>query len=455
MAKSPKGNTVKRGNTKSLVVKVRKDKNLNRARKKASDKVIKSAKLTTKKEKSELDKMKKDVLSKDKNGKPKMSDADFAKKVTELYLRNQEALRQQGKIVGGVQELPSNGKTFIVGDIHNQITNLLSVVKEAALDKNPNAKIVLVGDTMSPSKEPGVSSPKEQRGVNFNDSYRVMTWLKARYPNQVFSINGNHEMNVASAMVGHGVKSTAGLDAGMNSIMELGNMGKVDTDVVEKRGLLGAQKDGLTKGVEFSKGVRDTNFKQITETIAVTPLAATMKVGNQNVTFQHAPFAKSLDKIRALPEAKLEDIKNGDFASVKAKLDQGEYYNDYSGSGKATTVKELRKFRQDLNNASKSDVTVTGHVKAMDNVRDNMAMKSGLTEEKASSSAKYTDSKGKIIGLSVDGQTKNASVFVMEKGKGKSSGVKIKEVRMSDLRRRYKKKTGFDTGMAEFGGKLS
>jgi hypothetical protein len=145
-----------------------------------------------------LDGIKSTILSTDAHGEFAMSPTEFEQSVGSMVSSNLQKMHDDKRIQGGLMRLPKRGKAFIVGDIHEQLDHLLAAVDKAELDKNPHHKIIFLGDALSPSKikEPNNKTPQRE------STYRVLTWLRARYPDQIIAINGNHEMGIMAAVNG-------------------------------------------------------------------------------------------------------------------------------------------------------------------------------------------------------------------------------------------------------------
>ena len=102
--------------------------------------------------------------------------------------------------------IPASGKIFIIGDLHEQVDILLDIFAhiqsnpETNLDANPQNKIILLGDIITPTKS--FLSSNTVLGLNqANPDYlrgdiivRAITMLISLYPNQIIPINGNHEL---------------------------------------------------------------------------------------------------------------------------------------------------------------------------------------------------------------------------------------------------------------------
>jgi len=411
------------------------------------------------KEKDKLDHVSKRLLMRNKDGSYKLSDKQFAKQVLDKVNTNLDKQRQAGSITGGVQHITGNGKTVVVGDLHNQITNLVASVKGAQLDKFPNNKVILIGDILSVAKVPNPSNKAEQANADQTaDMLRVVSYLKARYPEQVLSVSGNHEMNMASGLIGHtGAKQAA---PSSRAMMDLGAMGMMmqNDAKVDSVGLLGIKGTGkIGKGFSVGEDV----MKSLNSNIAMTPLAIVMDIPgtNQKMTFQHAPTAThTLAQLRALPEAKLSDLQKGDYSALKAKIDTGEYYEGATASKAKSPIISERNIRRKINKANEGALTVTGHFAPILNARSNVAKYAGLTEATADGSTKIKDAKGKLLGISVDSQTSKSSVFVID---GRSGKLDVKRVTNETLIKTYiEKKTSTgrtkkSSAMAEYGRKVN
>jgi len=121
-----------------------------------------------------------------------------ADKATETLIQVNELLRHESDRhkdtlgnPGCLLELPEHITPIIVGDLHAQLDNLLTVLSENAfLDslENGTAALILLGDAVH-SEQPG-------RLEEMDSSLLIMDlifMLKIRYPEQVFFIVGNHD----------------------------------------------------------------------------------------------------------------------------------------------------------------------------------------------------------------------------------------------------------------------
>lgn len=128
-----------------------------------------------------------------------MSDEEFNKEIGNTVIQNMQKQRDSGVRKGGLIELPNKGKTFVIGDSHERFDNVLAIFQqiqsgaETNLDQNPDNKIVFNGDAIFPSKkhEEQLGKKDSLRGEGM---LRLIGFLMARYPDQVFMTNGNHEM---------------------------------------------------------------------------------------------------------------------------------------------------------------------------------------------------------------------------------------------------------------------
>jgi len=121
-----------------------------------------------------------------------------ADKATETLIQVNELLRHESDRhkdtlgnPGCLLELPEHITPIIVGDLHAQLDNLLTVLSENAfmdsLEKG-TAALILLGDAVH-SEQPG-------RLEEMDSSLLIMDlifMLKIRYPEQVFFIVGNHD----------------------------------------------------------------------------------------------------------------------------------------------------------------------------------------------------------------------------------------------------------------------
>lgn len=103
---------------------------------------------------------------------------------------------------GGVLELPHHLIPVLVGDLHAQVDNLLTILSENSfmdcLDKG-TAALIIIGDSVHPEE-------KEQ-AASMDSSLLIMDLIfrmKLRYPRQVFYIVGNHD-SFSHDIMKHGV----------------------------------------------------------------------------------------------------------------------------------------------------------------------------------------------------------------------------------------------------------
>ena len=92
---------------------------------------------------------------------------------------------------GCLLELPDHVTPVIVGDLHAQIDNLLTILSENAfMDglENGTAALILLGDAVHP-EQPGRLEEMESSLLIMD----LIFSLKIRYPQQVFFIVGNHD----------------------------------------------------------------------------------------------------------------------------------------------------------------------------------------------------------------------------------------------------------------------
>ena len=158
----------------------------------------KSQNFTPEEWKNKLAKIEEEMLRLDANNEFTLSDDDFNKEIGDLVIENmkkQNAQNQQGVL----KTLPNTGKVIVIGDLHEQSDNLLSILKdiqsnpETNLDKNPDVKIMFLGDIFSGNKTGPNSRVGHQDGELIN---RLTTLLMAKYPDQIHSIMGNHDMGI-------------------------------------------------------------------------------------------------------------------------------------------------------------------------------------------------------------------------------------------------------------------
>jgi hypothetical protein len=121
-----------------------------------------------------------------------------ADKATETLIQVNELLRHEAGRhkdalgnPGCLLELPDHITPIIVGDLHAQLDNLLTVLSEGAfMDslEDGTAALILLGDAVHP-EQPG-------RLEEMDSSLLIMDFifsLKIKYPEQVFFIIGNHD----------------------------------------------------------------------------------------------------------------------------------------------------------------------------------------------------------------------------------------------------------------------
>lgn len=156
-----------------------------------------------------LDETEAKMLEADANDEFAMSDDEFNKAVGDTVIENLKA--RKANMEGQVETLPNKGKVIIIGDLHEQNDNLLAILKdiqanpETNLDNNPDVKILFLGDVFSTTKPEVGSTPAPISGDNIKDkSYsevtnRLLTMLMAKYPDQIHSVMGNHDIGVLTA----------------------------------------------------------------------------------------------------------------------------------------------------------------------------------------------------------------------------------------------------------------
>jgi len=92
---------------------------------------------------------------------------------------------------GGILELPDNVTPILVGDLHAQLDNLLTILSEhAVLDslEKGSAALIILGDAVHP-EAPGRLDDMESSLLIMDLIFR----LKLRFPDNVFFIVGNHD----------------------------------------------------------------------------------------------------------------------------------------------------------------------------------------------------------------------------------------------------------------------
>lgn len=156
-----------------------------------------------------LDETEAKMLEADANDEFAMSDDEFNKAVGDTVIENLKA--RKANMEGQVETLPNKGKVIIIGDLHEQTDNLLTILKdiqanpETNLDKNPDVKILFLGDVFSTTKPEVGSEPLPISGDKILDkSYsevtnRLLTMLMAKYPDQIHSVMGNHDIGILTA----------------------------------------------------------------------------------------------------------------------------------------------------------------------------------------------------------------------------------------------------------------
>ena len=121
-----------------------------------------------------------------------------ADKATEILIQVNELLRHETSRhkdslgnPGCLLELPGHVTPIIVGDLHAQLDNLLTVLSENAfMDslENGTAALILLGDAVH-SEQPGRLEEMESSLLIMD----LIFSLKIKYPQQVFFIVGNHD----------------------------------------------------------------------------------------------------------------------------------------------------------------------------------------------------------------------------------------------------------------------
>ena len=142
----------------------------------------------------------KDIFLK-QNGHLLLSHADFNTTIGKSALA--ELRRKQYQCA---TTIPASGKIFIIGDLHEQVDILLDIFAhiqsnpENNLNTNPQNKIILLGDIITPTKSflssdtilgLAHANPDQLRG---DIIVRAIITLISLYPNQIIPINGNHEI---------------------------------------------------------------------------------------------------------------------------------------------------------------------------------------------------------------------------------------------------------------------
>jgi hypothetical protein len=72
------------------------------------------------------------------------------------------------------------GKTYYIGDVHNEADKLMSLLDQVLLDFLPEDRIVFLGDLVD-------------RGTQAALLVKVLVDLNRKYPDQIFFVRGNHD----------------------------------------------------------------------------------------------------------------------------------------------------------------------------------------------------------------------------------------------------------------------
>ena len=336
-----------------------------------------------------LEALKGDVLAVDANGKFKMSDAEFDKQVVKHVVGKLQQARDLGIMRGGAMRLPKTGKAIIVGDVHGQVPNLTAILKEAQLDKNPTTKLIFMGDMLAPSKE----ITPESVNIPANSVHRIISWLQARYPDQIFVINGNHEMH----MMADAKKIEIPPDAPWSAYL----------------------------GVVDARHFPDVN--QVVNRIAESPLI--IQIGDKDKgeltrTFQHSPG-------RAQGGHGLKQVEG--MNTPKERYTEGMDIFDNENSLDAKAMKELNK-------RNKSDLTYFGHISP-----------TTMQRSIADGRVKPIEAQGSVVkvdggGVYIDSQTMRGGVLEINLDKDAVSEKIIPLAQLHDKHNTRQK------GLTEFGG---
>jgi len=113
-------------------------------------------------------------------------------KQVNILLRNETGRRKDALgNPGGILELPDTVTPILVGDLHAQLDNLLTILSGGAfldsLEKG-TAALVILGDAVH-SEEPGRLEEMESSLLMMDLIFR----LKLQFPDNVFYIVGNHD----------------------------------------------------------------------------------------------------------------------------------------------------------------------------------------------------------------------------------------------------------------------
>lgn len=158
-----------------------------------------------------LDNLEDQMFELDANNEFALNDADFNKAIGDTVVNNmreQKAQTQQGSL----QTLPNTGKVIVIGDLHDQGDNLLAILQDIQdnpdtnLDKNPDVKILFLGDffsipkaTIGADTTPPLSAGNVAGKAHSEATNRLLTLLMAKYPDQIHGVAGNHDFGILTA----------------------------------------------------------------------------------------------------------------------------------------------------------------------------------------------------------------------------------------------------------------
>jgi hypothetical protein len=335
-----------------------------------------------------LDALKDSILAKDANGNFKISNKEFEKQVVNHVVAKLQDARAAGLMKGGLLRLPKSGKAFVIGDLHEQTPNLTAVLREAQLDKNPDTKLIFLGDILS-----GTKSGESSAVMSHDDSmHRIISWLQARYPDQIFVINGNHEMHIMGSVKGVDVPIEASYSAYLAPM----------------------------------EAMKYSDPEQVVKRVAESPLM--IQIGDKSKgeltrTFQHSPGQdRKID---------LEQVEGLDDVTSRYQRGIGIFDGEES-------LEE--KHMQDLNKVNRSDLTYFGHVAP-----------STVARRLEDEDIVPVESKGLVMkvkggGIYVDSQTMDSGIVEIDLDK---DSAKEKMTTFTEL---HEKHRTINKGFGEYGG---
>jgi len=151
-----------------------------------------------------LTKVEEEMFTLDANNNFTMSDQEFNDRIGDMVVQNMKD-QNATNMTGVVKTLPNTGKIIVIGDTHEQTDNIIHILNdiqsnpETNLDLNPDTKIVFLGDLLSGSKagDPNaLVADRQTQNQTGEVSNRLMTLLMAKYPDQIHSIMGNHDLGI-------------------------------------------------------------------------------------------------------------------------------------------------------------------------------------------------------------------------------------------------------------------